>query len=221
MSTIDQQIIATTRTCYGVFLQTCKNLGLPFTLIPNTTLNEKFGIQANVAPAANEMPNMSYLVIGNLGHATARAEDGSDETIPVPHRASDAGLYGQIPFALREVTNDLPAGSIRNKYCLRRQETHNGVNYYAYYGLRLNFSGVVPQLQKVEVIDGEAVVTPFVPTTDNLNPARPEITNSGVVLGSNSSVSASAIVQVVLDADMIAEIINAHTRSAPVAFVRL
>lgn len=210
MSAIDQQIIAVTRTCYGVFLQTCKNIGAPFSLIANTTLNEKLSIQANVAPSASEIPNMTYLVIGNLGHATVTADDGSDETIPVPHRASDAGLYGQIPFVLRETTDDLPAGSFRDKFCLRRQETHNGKTYYAYYGLRLDFSTVVPQLQKVEIINGEVVVTQFVPTTDNLNPPRPEITNSGVVLGSNSSVTAAAIVTITLDADMIAEIINAH-----------
>jgi hypothetical protein len=209
MPAIDQEIIGITRTVYGTYLQTIKNLGLPFTLIPNTTLNERFDVQAGVKPAVGVVPSMRYFAIGNLGHMTVQADDGSAESVPVPHRATDAGMYGQIPFALREVTNDLPQ-HLRDRYGLRVQEVHNGRNYFAYYLRRIDMTDVVAQLQRVEVIDGVATVTPFTPTTDNLNPVRPEISNSGVVLGSNSSESASAIVTVQLTAEDVAEILNAH-----------
>jgi len=209
MASMDQEIIGITRTIYGTYLQTLKTLGLPFELIPNTTLNERFDVQSGIEPPVTQMPSMRYLAIGNLGHKTIKADDGSDETVPVPHRASDAGLYGQIPFVLREVTNDLPA-HIRDRYALRVQETHDGVNYYAYYLRRIPMQDVVAQLQRVEVVDGIATTTPFTPTTDNLNPDRPNISNTGVVLGSSSSESASAILTVQLGPDDIAEILHAH-----------
>lgn len=209
MSAIDQDIIGVTRTVYGTLLQTVKHLGLPFTLVANTTLNEKFAVQSGVAPGNSEIPSMRYFGIGNLGHMTVQAEDGSDETVPIPHRATDAGMFGQIPFVLRETSNDLPA-NIRAKYALRVQETHNNVNYFAYYLRRIDMTGVVAQMQRVEIIDNVATTTPFVPTTDNLNPTRPQIPNTGVVLGSSSSESASAIVTVNLGPDEVAEILNAH-----------
>ncbi len=74
---IEQQLIEYTRTIYGVYLQTVKTVGIPFEMIPNTTLNEKLNIQAGVKPTANETPFMRYLALGNLGHTTITAEDGS------------------------------------------------------------------------------------------------------------------------------------------------
>lgn len=209
MAAIDQNIIGVTRTVYGVYLQTLKNLGLPFNLVPNTTLNERFNVQAGVVPSSGQMPNMRYLAIGNRGHSTVVADDGSDETIPVPHRPSDAGMYGQIPFVLREPGNDLTA-SQRAKYALRVQETHHGNTYFAYYLRRMDLAGVNAQLNYAEVNNGIVTTTPFTPSSDNLNPEPPVISNEGVVIGSDTMISASAVINVQLGADDIAEIINAH-----------
>lgn len=209
MSSISNDIIGITRTVYGTFLQTTERLKLPFTLIPNTTLNEKFGVQSGIVPAAGVIPGLRYLAIGNYGHLTVQGEDGSDETVPVRHRPTDAGLFNQIPFVLREVGNDLTSLE-RAKYGLRVIETHGGQNYIAYYLRRLDMTGVVPQLQHIEVVDGVVVTTPFVPTTDNLNPTRPAIPNTGVVLGSNSYESSSAVVTIQLEPEDITEILNAH-----------
>jgi len=104
---IDQQLINVTRTCYSAYLQTSKYLGLtPFRILPHTTLNEKFNIQSGVAPAVGESPNVRYLVIGNMGHYTIKADDGSDETANVLHRSNDAALYNGIPFVVREPNDD-------------------------------------------------------------------------------------------------------------------
>lgn len=210
MASIDRDIISSTRTAYGIYLQTAKKLGLPFQLVENTTLNEKFNVQAGVAPAPGIMPNMRYLAIGNRGHQTVRAEDGSDETDPVMHFGDDAACYNHIPFVLRETTNDLPADQ-RRLYGLRVQEVHNDRNYFAYYLRRLEFDGVNVQLQRIEINeDGTTTTTPFIPTTDVLNPAVPDISNTGTVLGSRSSTTASAVITVHLTAEDIAEIMNAH-----------
>lgn len=209
MASIDQDIVGITRTIYGTYLQTIKTLGLPFEMIENTTLNERFNVQSGVAPSSAQVPSMRYMAIGNLGHRTITAEDGSDETVPVAHSADDAGLWGQIPFVLRETTNDLPE-HMRSRYALRVQEQHDGVTYFAYYLRRIDMRDVVCQLQQVTVVDDIATTTPFTPTRDNLNPTRPTIPNTGVILGSSSSKSASAIVTLKLQADDVAEILNAH-----------
>lgn len=209
MSAVDNQHISVTRTIYGAYLQTCLKLGLPFTLIANTTLNERLGIQSGIAPSLGENPAMRYMVFGNRGHKTVHAEDGSDEVIPVPHSPKDAGLYGLVPIVLRETTEDLPA-ALRANYGLRRLEQHNGVQYIAYYAKRLSYANVTPSLQEIRNVEGTVTVTPYTPTSEDLNPEIPEISNSGVVLGSDTNISSSAIIQVKLTESEIAEMINAH-----------
>lgn len=208
---IDQQLINVTRTCYAAYLQTVKYLGLsPFRVIPHTTLNEKYNIEASAVPALGESPNVRYMVIGNMGHYTVKGPDGSDEVANQIHRASDAALYNGIPFVMREASGqDLPADR-RDQYCLRTIESHGGKNWVVYYGRRLNTTGVQPQLLELEVINGIVTATPYTPTVNDLNPTPPVISNSGTVIGSNKTVSASAIIKVNLTAEEIRDITDAH-----------
>lgn len=204
-----QDIISISPTVYGTYLQTIKQYGLPYQMIPNTTLNELFDIQAGVAPAPGKIPNMKYLAIGNLGHTFVKASDGSFENDVIPHRADDAGLYGQIPFVMREVGNDLMATE-RAKYALRTMENHDGTDYFVYYLRRIDVTDITPQLQLVQNVDGVASSTPFVPTTDNLNPVAPDIANSGTIVGSDTMISVSAVTTLNLGPEEIANIIEAH-----------
>src|SRR5690606_40204871 len=98
MSSVDEQIISITRHIYGAALQTCLKLGLPLTILPNTTLNEKLSIEADKTPSIADTVSMRYLVMGNRGHKTVIADDGSEEVVPIPHQATDASLYGLIPL---------------------------------------------------------------------------------------------------------------------------
>lgn len=209
MSALDQQIINVTRTAIAAYLQTIKYLGLKFTMIDHTTLNEKFGIQNGVKPPLGVVPNVRYMVIGNKGHYTVVAADGSDETVNRVHRANHNALYNQIPFVLREITNDLSAVE-RQTYRLRRGETYNNVQYFAYYARVIDVGTVAPMLLQIEVINGVPTVTPYTPTADDLNPIPPTISSNGTVVGSNKTISASAIIEVKLTKDEIAEITNAH-----------
>lgn len=207
---IDEQIINVVRALNSAYLQTYKYLGIsPYRIIKNTTLNEKFGILPEIAPSGEQMPNNRYLVIGNKGHRSIRAEDGSDETEVVIHRTNHAALYNHIPFVLRPIEDDLTALE-RVQYCLRRIEAHDGRNYAAYYARRFEVSLVRPQLIEIEVINGIPTPKPYVPTIDDLNPIRPEISNNGTVIGSNKNISSSAIVTIQLTANDISEIVNAH-----------
>lgn len=209
MASIDRDIISVTPTIYGDELNVRSKFGLPFLMRENTTLNERFEIEAGTMPAPNLFPTLKYLVLGNLGHTTVKAADGSDETEAMIHTASDAAPYGPIPFVLREASNDLPAER-RGRYALRRQEVHEGRTYIAYYARRLDTTNITVGLQRITKEDGIVTSEPFVPTPEHLNPERPEISNTGTVLGSKSSLIASAVMTVQLDTDDIIEIMNAH-----------
>lgn len=209
MSAIDQQIINVTRTYAGAYLATVKTMGLRYDVINHTTLNEKFGIINSFRPAAGVMPVMRYLVIGNMGHYTVKADDGSDETVNRRHRTNDMGLYNHIPFVARPLTDPLNAAQ-RALFGLRRIETFQNVPHEVYYAMVYDVSTVVPELQEITVIDGEVTVKPYVPTAEDLNPKPPVVSNNGTVVGSNQTISASAIVTVKLTAWIVQEITNAH-----------
>ncbi|MFO5759906.1 hypothetical protein ACLBQR_31605, partial [Klebsiella pneumoniae] len=75
----------------------------------------------------------------------------------------------------------------RNMDRLRRLEEHNGKQYFAYYARKIDVTGVVPKLLKITIVDGEPVVTPYVPNRNGLNLPPPTISNQATVLGSISS----------------------------------
>lgn len=211
MSILDQQVVNVTRTAIGALLQTIKFVGLPqkLALLKNTTLNQKFGVQDGVLPGDAQTLAFRYLVIGNMGHYTVRADDGSDETDVRPHRTNHNGLYNHIPFALREAGSDFTSLE-REKYCIRVPETHKGKQYYGYYGYRVSLTAAVPQLLEIEIINGVEVTKVYVPVLEDLNPTPPVISNNGTVVGSNKFIAASIIVEVKLTKEQIAEIVNAH-----------
>lgn len=209
MAATDKKLIAYTRTLIGTKLQTLKTFGLPFSIDPNTTLNELHECQALVEPPAGVIPNMRYLALGNLGHRTVVADDGSDETDPIKHRARDMGLFGQIPLSIRELDNDL-TDSERERFALRVIEPHNGVQCAVYYLYRLDISKVVVVMNTLTVIDGETKTDPFVPTRNDLNPKRPVLGSEEEVNGSNVSDAVSAILDILLDDFLVREVVNAH-----------
>lgn len=195
------------RTVYGSFLQTCMYLKLPFTRKASSTLNEKFGIQANQLPNLGEMPAVRYLAIGNGGHRMAAGADGTPKTVPVQHRATDASCYKPLPWVLREPTADLTVAE-RARYALRRIETHNSLPYVAYYLKRIDISAVTPQMNYVTVSAGTEVVTTFTPNQANLDPVPPELSANGTNVVTGDYTSAQAILTLSLTPQDVLEILN-------------
>lgn len=186
-----------TRTVYGSAMQSAQFLGLPYIVQPSSTLNEKFGIQANAIPGGDERHAARFFVIGNRGHRNVTGADGIGYTDPVNHAATDASVFGPVPFVLREVANDLPVER-RNQYALRKIEQHNGQTYVAYYAKELNLTGATINLQRTVIEDGNRITTPFVPSNQNLNP-QPLSTTEGegnVITASGEYVSASTVVTI-------------------------
>lgn len=196
-----------TRTIMGSKLQTELLLGLPYTHLPNTTLNEKFDIQAGVEPAAGTMPKVKYFCIGNGGHRNDTGADGFPFSTAIQHDVGDAALYRHLPFLIRTPDNDLDSVT-RGNYGLRKEIVVNGTTYVAYYLKRLDFTDAEVELLHNSVTDGTVTSTPYVPTSANLNPVPPAIPNTGVITTDGDYLSSSAILKLAMSADDVAELVN-------------
>lgn len=196
------------RTVYGAALQTAQMLGIPLTIPANSTLNEKLSIQANATLGMNERPIVKYMTIGISGH---RARVGADN-IPliesIQHEPTDAASYKMLPFVVRLPENDIPSQYV-SRYALRRLETINSVQYVVYYMRRLDYTNVNLQLQKKTINNNITTTVPFVPSTDNLNPTPPVLSNTGVNTITAQYVNVTAPVTIVIDTFDATEILNA------------
>ncbi len=196
-----------TRTIYGAQLQTCLLMGLPLVIKTNSTLNERFGIQNGVLPPEGTLPTMRYFCIGNGGHTFSVGANGRTKPEPIQHRGTDAGLFSPIPFVLRETNNDLDSIQ-RAKYALRRTETHQGRQWFAYYLKRIDMTNVAAGMELITVVEGVSTITNFVPDTSNLNPVPPAIVPDGVNVVSGDYVSATAKLTIAFSPSDVTELMN-------------
>ena len=196
-----------TRTVHSAYLQTCQLLGLPVVIKPNSTLNQKFDINADMAISETDKLTMKYVTIGNGGHKVSTGVNGIPVPEPVQHTPRDAALYNHLPFVLRLPSNDLTANQ-RAKYRLRKHEVHDGVNYVAYYLKVLDMAATVPQLELRTVVNGVTTATPYVPTLSDLNPTPPAIGSGGVIVSTGDYIAATAKIPFVMTPDDINELLN-------------
>lgn len=188
-------------------LQVCNFLGTAFTQHPNTTLNQKFDIQASAVIPANMKPSLKFFTIGYGGHGYTMGANNIPLSDVIDHSSGDAGLYQHLPFVIRPINDDLTAGE-RSRYCLRKTITVDGVNYYAYYGKRLDMTGVVPRMTKRTIVDNQTVIEDYVYTEKNLSPTPPAIPNTGAVTTSNAYLATSAIIPMPFNEKDVAELYN-------------
>lgn len=196
-----------TRTIYGADLQKHLTLNKPYTILENTTLNEKFSIGIDEALPLDTMPSLGYFAIGDKGHRVRTGSDGISYTSPVNHRATDAALFHHLPFILRLEDEDISM-TRRAQYGLRRVEIHNGERYVAYYLKRIDTSTATSQLLKTRVQDGTTSSVEFIPSSDNLNPEPPELPNSGVIDTEGNYLSTSSILSIHFDEFDVEELVN-------------
>lgn len=196
-----------TRTVYGAAVQSALFLGRPVNYPPFTTLNQHLNILKDTLPGINDRPSLLCYVWGNRGHKVEIGADGIPLNDVEQHYATDAGLFGQLPFVLREVNQDLTATE-RAKYALRRQEERNGNAYYAYYGRRIDKTNLDVNMYYTQVQDGVSTVTPFVPTQANLTPTPRGLSNTGSNLINADYVSARARLTLAMTETDVAEMLN-------------
>jgi hypothetical protein len=199
-----QKIVPTQLSNY---LQVSSFLDTPFQQFEDTTLNQKFDIQAGALLPPGSRPALKFYTIGIGGHGYTMGPNSIPLSQVIDHSSGDAGLYRHLPFVLRPINDDLTAGE-RSRYCLRKIIEVDGTNYVAYYGKRLNMTGVIPKMTKRTIVDDQTVIEEYVYTEANLSPTPPEIPNTGAVTTSNEYLATSAVIPMPFTEADVAELYN-------------
>lgn len=194
------------RSIAGAALQTAQLLGKPVVIKNNTTLNQKFDIQASTAIADDDIVTMKYATIGNGGVRVVTGTGGVAKLKAVQHSPRDAGLYSHLPFVLRLPNDDLDPAQ-RSKYRLRKLETHGGRIYVAYYLKVLDLTTTNPQLELRTVANGVTTSTPYTPTLADLSPTPPAVDDT-VLTTTGNYIAATAKVPFTLSTWEIEEFLN-------------
>lgn len=192
------------RTGIAGLVQTGQYLDKPVQLLPNSTLNQKLGIDPDIDIPADATQRVGYVAIGNGGHSFVVGSNGRIKWQAVHHTSRHTALYNQLPFVLRPVDNDLTA-SERLRYRLRRIEEHNGVLYAAYYLRVLDLSNAAISMELRHVENGVTTATPYQPTLEDLNPTPPVLNAGEAVTATGDYVATSCKVPFEMSIDDIAE----------------
>jgi hypothetical protein len=199
------------RTIYGSALQTARHLGIQHDIPPFASVNETLSdplvvpyqpavqnrgmeiVSAYDAASDTDSLRVQYFCIGNNGHQPVTGAGNVTYMAPVPHKASDSGLFHMIPFLVQPFTQDVSAGFLadRPKYRLRKTLWINDILYVAYFGRVIDLSSVVVESSLEVVTGGGTTSVPFIPNQLNLRPARPPVdsVNDGTYLAASSSVT--------------------------------
>jgi hypothetical protein len=167
-------ILNSQRTLYGVDLALRMMCGTPYSLLPNTSLNEKFARIANIKPDGR-YPTIGYYTIG-VGGGTILP--GSGQILYSEHSPVDAGLFEHIPFVMRRTNNDLTA-SEQDKYRMKVIKTINGLDYYAYYFKKIPSIYINANMYQVITENDNSVLSLLPTSTDaylNPTPVNRDIT---------------------------------------------
>lgn len=198
----------TIRTIYAAHLATCKAMGRPFTVLPNSTLNQKFNLHKDEAPRLNEYPVIAYVGIGNNGSTYELDTSNFLLTKPIPHLPRHAALYNHIPFIVRTVDNDISAEE-RTKYRMRVPFSVAAVNYVGYYLRKLTLEDVIPGVELRNVTEGSISTSVFQPQESDLSPVHPDLRNVGVNNPDGDYLISTAKVNLTLGQDDINNIMEA------------
>ena len=196
------------RSIYSAHLQTCKSLKRPFTILPNSTLNQKFNLFPNEVPGLNEYPVLGYLGIGNKGATYDVTTSGYVLTTPQPHLPRHASLYNFIPFVIRDITNDLNSTE-RLKYRLRVPVAIGGNQYVAYYLRTLAIDDIIPAVELRNVNNGIITTNSSSPALSDLSPVPPDLSNVNLNNPNGDYLVSTAKVTFILNQQDINEILQA------------
>lgn len=196
------------RTIFAAHLQTAMILKKPFTVLPNSTLNQKFGIHEDQVPAVSEYPALGYMAIGNKGTTYDLAAGGYLLTTPIPHLARHAAAYNFLPFIVRRADDDISATE-RIRYRMRVPMSLGGVPHIAYYLRKLELDDVVPSVELRNVNDGLITNTPFTPDVSDLSPTHPVLSNVNMNTPNGDYLVSSAKTTFILNQNDITNIMEA------------
>lgn len=196
------------RTIYASHLSNCMMLRRPFSVLPNSTLNQKFSLFKDELPAINEYPVLGYLGIGNKGATYESTDTGFILTNPVPHLPRDASLYNFIPFLVRDINDDI-SSTERLKYRLRVLIPIGNITYAAYYLRALTINDLIPSVE-LRNVDGETITTKsFTPLQSDLAPSHPAISNANLNTANGDYLVSTSKINFTLNRNDVQEIMDA------------
>jgi hypothetical protein len=135
------------------------------------------------------------------------AADGLSYPQLYNHSPADCALINHIPFVMVPANNDLSPAEMAN-YAMRVPMQVNGVNYIAYYLLKLNLTNVTVQVLENTVNNGTITSQNWVPTSANLHPVGTVASDTGAVSTNGQYLSAQAVLTVTLGQSDIQNIMN-------------
>lgn len=185
-----------TRAYPGMVMQLAQYFRIPMPIVPHSTLNELFEVNAGATLGTNELTSVGYLAIGNGGHMNKSGVNNFPLMANYIHKSRDTGLFNQLPFVLRALDNDLTDAQ-RENYGMRKIIEIDGEKYIAYYLLRMNKTGLQIKVQDRVVDDQQnTVITDFIPTTDDLKPVPVDLDNTGINSVKGKYISATVSVKI-------------------------
>lgn len=197
------------RTIYGALVQSAGRWGGNLRLLPNSTLNQKFAVQAEALPYDGERVVTKYLAIGIKG-IDIELVRGLYKINFRNYLPSMGSLFEHVPFIMRRESEDLTPQE-RARFRLRVIREYNGVRYVCYFLRVLENDGVPAMSEKRVTINGIISPTVWEPTLDDLNPTPDQIDPNQQVGNGNEHLAASKKLQLVFTPTDIQEIISAVT----------
>lgn len=156
-------------TIYALQAQNAQMRGRQHVVMTNTSLNQKFDIQANQSFDEADRLAIRYFVIGDGGHYNTLGNGNRPLNGYYSHTPDDAALFNHLPFVLRLPSNDLQPAE-RAKYRLRKMVTYGGQAYVGYYAKLLTDANSVIATKLRTEVDGVVTQADFIPTLANLSP---------------------------------------------------
>jgi len=115
----------TTKTIYSMMLDNANMLNYKYRLLPNTTLNEKFGLTANITESLPN-PTINYFAIG-LDYEDM-IDDDNINIDNIRHEPHHGSLFKHAPMIVRRANEGFTDEEIR-KYRMLIRRTIDGVDY--------------------------------------------------------------------------------------------
>lgn len=196
----------TTPTIYGDYIQACNFSDAPFELFPNTTLNERLGFLAGIAPPNGEVPETNWVCIGNAGHRSI-IEGSNSWNTGRQHEPTDGGPFELIPFHFRPIAKDLTP-SERENYGGRVLKEVGGKQYVGYYLMKIDKTGSKPAMVVIEKVGGVEQTRPFVPEASDLSPVPNDLAPEETVTANGQQVGIRQVFQFILSASQIEAVID-------------
>lgn len=204
-----------TPTALGILISGAKNCDQPFELLPNTTLNEKYGVMADSATGKKNGGDfkLGWYGIGIKGSkCIGENAEGIEVRRILDHTATDFAAFKPIPFVIRELADDLDEEERKN-YRMRVIRKIGDITYVMYFLKAIKFDLYDPSIKTGyrDPVTGNNDEDVYTPKESDLSPTPYELLSTDSVPISNQYSTATGTLNLTLEASDLDEIRNVCT----------